>query len=444
MRRLLALRDLVHDAVEKITDLVEETHESVARKPVAMLGMIEPLGSAARAVDSVRRVTARSVFDSVRATNRGVQALSDLGVALTVKTLEQARQLGAELPGEKLATELASTPALAAWTERAESALNAVMGDFLAARENGLAIQTSLRAHEQTLILTPSALAAALPHATGKLCIFVHGLGCSDSIWRERDAVTGTPTSFGERLEPLGYTPLALRYNSGLHISENGRALSTLLSELVAAYPCPVDEITLVGHSMGGLVARSAAHYGKALEQSWADKLTRLLCIGSPHFGAPLERAGNVVASVLRFFDTAGTQVPAKLINARSAGVKDLRFGYLLDEDWAGGDPDAFLDDRSHHAPFISGVTYGYIAARFRPLADGKLGELLGDLLVQVPSASGSHDNATRHLPFHMGHVLEGVHHIGLTTHPAVFEQLQRFLTEPASQALARDVLSAD
>lgn len=443
MRRLLALRDLVHDAVEKITDLVEETHESVAQKPVLVLGMIEPLGSAARAVDDVRRVTAQSVFESVRATNRGVQALSGLGLSLAVQALSHARALASG--GEPVVPDRASEllPRLSGFAERAESALNAVLGDFLEARGNDLAIGPSLRSAGRDLVLERAALARALPRATGKVCIFVHGLGCSDSIWDPSVAEGGAPQSFGERLSrELGYTPLALRYNTGRHISQNGRSLSQLLSALLAAYPVPLEEVALVGHSMGGLVARSAAHYGKALDEPWVARLTRLLCIGSPHFGAPLERASNVLASVLRAFDVAGTQVPAKVLNARSAGMKDLRFGYLLDEDWTDRDPDAFLDDGSHHAPFVDGVTYGFIAARAHA-EEGLLSELLGDLLVQVPSASGQHHDATRHLPFHMGQVIPGVHHVALTTHPAVYEQLRRFLTEPRNEVLARDVRSA-
>jgi len=189
----------------------------------------------------------------------------------------------------------------------------------------------------------------------------------------------------------------------------------------------------LVGHSMGGLVSRSAAHYGRALEQTWIDKLTHLLSIGSPHFGAPLEKAGNVLASVLGFFGTAGTQVPAKLLRARSAGVKDLRYGSIVDEDWEGRNPDAFLTDTSQHAPFVEGVTYGYVAARAASKTN-PLGEWLGDLLVQIPSATGDHVDQTRRLPFHMGHVLEGVHHVALTNHRDVYVQLKRFLTEFPSQ----------
>jgi pimeloyl-ACP methyl ester carboxylesterase len=417
MRRLVGLRDFVHDAIEKTTDLVEETHDAAARKPIAVMEYIEPLGALARAVDLPRSAIAKLVFDRIRATNRTVQAVSDVGYKLVEAVLP------AELPIEH-------TPfgkVVSEWTDRAESALNAVAGDFLEARENGLSIKLSLRwkGHD----VSASELARQLTGAKSKVCIFVHGLGCSDSVWRDRDPSTGAEVSFGRQLaEEHGYTSLYVRYNTGLHISQNGRALALLLDALALAYPVELTQIALVGHSMGGLVARSAAHYGKALEQAWIRRLSHVLCIGSPHFGAPLERASNVLASVLGFFDVAGTQVPAKLLNARSAGVKDLRFGSVLDEDWLTSDPDAFFTDTSKHAPFVEGVAYGYVAAHLKP-ASGAVGELLGDLLVQLPSATGRHRDETRHLPFHMGHVLEGVHHVALTNHPAVYPQIVRFLS---------------
>ncbi|MDB4977095.1 MAG: hypothetical protein JWN48_5436 [Myxococcaceae bacterium] len=422
MRRLIGLRDFVFDAIEQTTNLVQETHEAVADKPLRVLGLIEPLGQAARAIEAPHRTIAKLVYDSIRATNRNVQAISDIGVAL-------AKQV---LPGDGL--DLTTTEAgrvFTEWSDRAESMLNAVAGDFLEARENGLSIQMSMRHEGRDLALTRDELWRALPQATSKVCIFVHGLGCSDSIWRESDPESHEEVSFGLSLSrELGFTPLYLRYNTGLHISQNGRALALLLEQLLASYPRQIEQIALVGHSMGGLVSRSAAHYGKALEHAWVHKLSHLLAIGSPHFGAPLERASNALSSVLSFFDTAGTQVPAKLLNARSAGIKDLRFGSVLDEDWVDAHPDAFFTDRSKHAPFVDGVAYGYVAARYKLGQSGPVGELLGDLLVQLPSATGMHKDEARRLPFHMGHVLEGVHHVALTNHPDVYKQLVRFLTE--------------
>jgi pimeloyl-ACP methyl ester carboxylesterase len=439
MRRLIGLRDFVHDVIEKTTDLVEETHDSAAKKPIDVLSSLG-LEAPARAVDSPRALIAKLVFDSIRATNRTVQAVSDVGVALAKQVLPEQDEISA-----------ASKPKsqLDAWIDVAESALNAVAGDFLAAQENGLSITAQLRHQGHALTLTREHLATVLPNATAKVCVFVHGLGCSDSVWQRQEPAADAgadaqpQVDFGSGVHrELGYTPIYFRYNTGLHVSQNGRALAGLLEELVASYPVPVEELALIGHSMGGLVVRSTAHYGEELGLSWIGKLRHVLCIGSPHFGAPLERAGNVLTSVLAYFDTAGTQVPAKVFNARSAGIKDLRFGSVRDEDWKDRDTDAFLSDNSQHAAFVDGVSYGYIAARLQPAA-GFVGELVGDLLVQLPSASGQHKDPTRVLPFQMGHVLEGVNHVALPTNPAVYQQVVRFLKEckpsPAAVQASQD-----
>jgi pimeloyl-ACP methyl ester carboxylesterase len=435
MRRLIGLRDFVHDVIEKTTDLVEETHEAAAQKPLGVLSSLG-VGDAARAVDSPRALISKLVFDSIRATNRTVQAVSDVGVAIAKQVIPEQSEL---------ATAGKPKTVVGEWLDAAESALNAVAGDFLAQQENGLSIQPQLRHQGHALTLTREHLATVLPDATPKLCIFVHGLGCSDSAWLQHDPVApvvGEPSgevSFGNGVQrELGYTPLYYRYNTGLHISQNGRSLALLLEELVASYPIALEEIALIGHSMGGLVVRSAAHYGEELEQQWVGKLRHVLCIGSPHFGAPLERAGNVITSVLAYFDTAGTQVPAKVFNARSAGIKDLRFGSVRDEDWLDQDPDAFFKDSTQHAPFLEGVSYGYIAARLQPAA-GVVAELVGDLLVQLPSASGQHRDPRRVLPFHMGTVVDGVNHVALPTNPAVYEQVVRFLRDCKPAALASD-----
>jgi pimeloyl-ACP methyl ester carboxylesterase len=432
MRRLLGLRDLVHDAIDEITHLVEETQEAAAQKPLALLTLVEPVGRVARGVDQVRRGVARAVFDGVRGTNRGVQALCDQGIVLASAALERAGlERWSEL--ENVGAHGEARLAVDAWVDRAESALNGVIGDFLAARGNPLATRMCLRRGGIEVPLGRSDLDRALPAPTGKVCIFVHGLATSDSVWRAAPRTAQSPAraplDFAAELERAhGYTSFDLRYNSGLHISENGRALAQLLSELERVYPQSIEQIVLVGHSMGGLVVRSAAHYGEELGEPWVAKLTHVLSIGSPHFGAPLARAGHVVSTVAALFDTAATQVSAKVLRARSAGIKDLSFGALLDDD--SGAAEASLFGPQESCPFVPGVAYGYVAARFRSSGAGGFGELLGDLLVHLPSASGQHSDPARHLPFHMGHVIEGAHHVALTTHPDVYHQLERFLTE--------------
>lgn len=445
MRRLSGLGALVHDAVDAITTLVEETHEGVARKPVAWLSVVAPVGAVAREIDGVRRGVARLTFGGIRGTNRAVQALGERGIALATRAARAASALDiapidiGQAPERNAAPVRTAASALETWVERAESALNGVVGDFLEARGNPLATGMRLRHRSRPLELSRAGLRAALPAATGKLAIFIHGLASSDSVWvpSPSPASTHAPVSFGDELaRALGYTSLSLRYNSGLHVSDNGRQLARMLGELHAAYPVPIESIALIGHSMGGLVARSAAHHAGELGEAWLGQLQHVLCIGTPHFGAPLARAGHIVASLAALFDTAATQVSAKVLRARSAGIKDLSFGALLDSRWREASRDGELEADlfeagrgSEPCRLIGGVAYGYIAARFRP-AGTRAAEWLGDLLVHLPSASGRHADPTRHIPFHMGHVVDGVHHIALTTHPDVYRQLERFLAE--------------
>jgi len=298
-------------------------------------------------------------------------------------------------------------------------------------RKNGLHIEMAFRDRGEPLALTKEALTTRVPNPTRRICIFVHGLACTEWAWTFLSAEYwgAEGSSFGRLLsKDLGYTPFYVRYNTGLHVSENGRRLAELVTELLESYPLPVDEIVLVGHSMGGLVARSAAHYGAEHGAGWVKKLAHVFCLASPHFGAALEKASHVLASVLRFFDTPGTQVPAKILNARSSGIKDLRFGYVVDEDWKGKDPDAFMEDNRHDVPFVESVTYCFVASTFTRDPNHPLGVLLGDVLVRLPSAAGWHQEPTRRIPFHGGSVLGGVHHLELMNHPEVYEIIKRRL----------------
>jgi pimeloyl-ACP methyl ester carboxylesterase len=427
MQRIKGLRELVHDTIDETTQLVRETHRSVSDKPFAVLGSIEPLSAAARSVQELERVASDVVYGSIRAINRGVQKVGDAGEAL-------ASELGAEQAAELVGTQVdpATTRELSVWTDFAQAVLNGVVGDFLSKRKNALAIQLGFRHEGKELALATDAIRKAHPAATGKLCVMVHGLACTeagfffDAARHHGDA----RASYGFLLErDHGYTPFYLRYNTGQHISENGRAFAAELERLVSVYPVPVEEIVIIAHSMGGLVSRSAAHYGKEAGHAWVDKLKFVFCLGSPHHGSPVEKAGNVLASVLSAFDLPGTQVPAKLLNVRSAGIKDLRFGNTLDEHWIGKDPNAFLRDERATVAFVEGVNYAYVGATISKDPAHPVGMLIGDLLVRAGSARGEHDNPALRVPFHMGEVLSGISHIALMNHRDVYAQILKCLS---------------
>jgi pimeloyl-ACP methyl ester carboxylesterase len=435
MRRIEGLRSLVHDSIDAISSLVQETQTRSAKRTVDAIGALSPLGEPARAVELGRAAIAGLVFDAIRGVNRGVERIGDQAVHALTLGAEQLEIDGAALglPAQLLGKLVPTIDAL-------EAGLNAVVGDFLAARGNGLAIELGLYEGAERVELEAASLRRRFPAGTEKLAIFVHGLGCTEAAFRfrARELYADESVCYGSQLaRDLGFTPLYVRYNTGRHISDNGRALAALLDELVTTYPRPVAQIALIGHSMGGLVSRSAAHYGALAQAAWTQKLSHVICIGSPHLGAPLEKASNLLAGMLGMFETAGTQVPARVLNARSAGIKDLRFGYVTDEEWTDKDPDLLLRDGRGDVSLVEHASYAFVAANFARDADSPLGQLLGDLLVRVPSGSGRADQETRHVRFHVGEVLYGLHHMALLNHPAVYEVLRRLLASPQPELAA-------
>ena len=305
------------------------------------------------------------------------------------------------------------------------AALNAYIGDALAATGSELALAMTLRHHGEDLPLHPDELARALPDAGPRVAIFVHGLGETDASWRLR--ADAQRPGYGECLQrDLGHTPIELRYNTGLHISDNGRALASLLEELREAWPVALEEIVIVGHSMGGLVARSACHYGQSEGHGWTGAVRHVFCLGSPHLGAPLEKGVNALGWALG--RVPGTRPLAHVLNVRSAGIKDLRYGSCAEEDWCDCDPDELLTDRCHDVPFLPGARFYFVAATLSQRPGDPLGAILGDLLVRVPSASG--EGRRRQIGFAIedGHHVGGLSHFDLLNHPAVYNQIRAWI----------------
>ncbi len=319
--------------------------------------------------------------------------------------------------------------------EAAVAALNGVMGDRLAATANPLAIAMTLRRGAQ--VLDRPAM-RRLVQATAKPLVLIHGLCMSDMHWRtapqhasHQQASQYAPAllSHGDALAAAGgYTALTLRYNSGLHVSQNGRELAQRLEHLVQDWPTPITELSLLGFSMGGLLVRSACHHGALANMRWVELLKQAVFLATPHHGAPLERAGNWVDGIL---GSSPYSAPfGKLIQLRSAGITDLRYGHLVDDDWFGRDRFRRTPDRRTHAPLPAGVNCFALAAttaaRRSPLAQ----RLVGDRLVPLRSALGQHDDAVRTLGFAKARqaVVYGIHHMQVPTHPAVQRQLLAWL----------------
>jgi pimeloyl-ACP methyl ester carboxylesterase len=304
-------------------------------------------------------------------------------------------------------------------------ALNGLHGDLLHRDRNELAIEMAVRRRRRDLALDSSSLAEAFPNPTSRLVVFVHGLCGTEETW---SWFGGHSTSYGARLaRDLGFTPLYVRYNTGLHISDNGARLVGLLTRAVDSWPVDVSEIVLVGHSMGGLVVRSACHYGEESEEDWVDGVRHVFCLASPHLGAPLEKAANVAAWALGSFPE--TAPLARIVNGRSEGIKDLRFGYLIDQDWEGQDPDALLENNRHDIRFLETANYYYVGATLTRDPGHPLGHLVGDLLVRLPSASGQGARGQR-IPFEIdnGHHAGGLTHFHVLNNADVYRQILAWL----------------
>jgi pimeloyl-ACP methyl ester carboxylesterase len=305
-----------------------------------------------------------------------------------------------------------------------------LIGDRLEREGSALAQPTSARIHGERIGLDESSVSDAFPRATPGLAVFMHGLTGDEFCWS-----WGADSAYGERLaRDLGYTPVYLRYNSGLHISENGRAVSALLEGLVQAWPVEVQQIALVGHSMGGLVARSAAHQADERDQGWVRHVRHVVSLGTPHMGAPLEQGAHRAAVALEKLPE--TRMLSSLLKKRSAGIRDLRHGSLVDEDWRGRDPEALRAVACMEVPLLPWATHCFVSATITRDPKHPLGRLLGDILVLKPSASGQ--SKTRRIPFRdeHGHHIGGTHHLALLNHPEVYERLHGWLAgTPAALA---------
>jgi len=285
------------------------------------------------------------------------------------------------------------------------AALNGVLGDHLEASGNPLATPTAFLAGDEALVLRREALAAALPHATDRLLVVLHGL-CMHPGQLRQGLDLGAQVGAAR-----GSTVLYLRYNTGRHVTANGRDLADMLETLAAIWPVPLREIDLLAHSMGGLVARSACLQAATSSREWLAKLKSMTFLGTPHHGAPLERGGYGVDLLLGV--SPYTAAFSRLTGLRSAGIRDLRQGKVAEAP----------------VPLPTGVACYAVAGTLggNPLLRDKL---LGDGLVTVDSALGRHEDPAQALAFapEAQWVAEGLGHLDLLHSPMVLERLLRWL----------------
>ncbi len=387
---------IVVDAISGTAGIVESMHTNIARKPTRFADEI--MGGAISGTTSL-------VYKSIRAMTRAVGGGIDLA-------------LGAMAPA---LGHIESPPA----REAVIAALNGVLGDYLTETGNPLALTMHLRRDARPLALTREGLAAAVRMPSSKLLILVHGLCRNDRHWER-----GGHDHGAELARELSYSTAYLHYNTGLHISTNGRALAQLLEELVSAWPVPLNEVSILAHSMGGLVARSAYHYASTAGYTWPDKLRKLVFLGTPHHGVPLERAGHWFEHLLE--KTPYTAPIAMLGRVRSVGITDLRHGYVLEEDWSHRGGSTKRGDCCHSLPLPRHVQCYTVAATIGDVPSPRRDRLVGDGLVSVASALGDHPDSRRRLSFPRSRQWTAMRtsHLGLLSSSKVYERISEWFGE--------------
>ena len=382
--RLAHLRgalDLTRAGIDVAAGLAQEIHAAIAALPSAALDRV-PAGPVVRGVhDGVRDL----VYASIRTINRILFGVVDRTLELAGPALAPPATLPSPLVG----------------------VLHGVVGDRLI--HNPLRTVMQLRHRGRRLRLDRRSLARALPDARERLVVFVHGLAADETCWRRGAARAWgrADVDYGDLLAERGVTPLYVRYNTGRRIAANGRALAALLRRLVAGLPVPPRALVLVGHSMGGLVVRSACHQGRRRGDAWTELVTDVVCLGAPHRGAVLEKFG--VAAVAGLARVAVTAPLARVIELRSAGIKDLRRG------------SAHADEAR-----LPRARYHDLAGTLGP-ADHPLAWAVGDGLVRVTSAAPPDGTGIRRT------ILPRVGHLGMLAHPDVLAFLAEILGGAAS-----------
>lgn len=406
---------LATQATLAVTTITEGVHQSVWRT----------LGAPGGASPGQTRGLTGLIYQSIH----GVTRLVGQGMASALARLEPLLQRLEGQPQES--------------PERVAviAALNGVMGDRLQASGNPLALPMTLRNKEHAVLSTEGLEANFLyiqknPEAGAKMLLVMHGLCMNDLQWHathQGQAVNHAQTM----AQTLGYTPVYLRYNTGLHVSQNGQLLATELEALVRRWPVPLTELSVLVHSMGGLVIRSAWHYATQAGLLWPKQLKNIVFLGTPHHGAPLERAGNWVDVILG--STPYSRPFAKLGQLRSAGVTDLRWGHVLQTDWQGHDRFHRKPDSRQHLPLPADVACFTVAATLAGQRSKLADRLVGDGLVPLHSALGVHDDSARQLAFapERQRIVYRTNHMQLLSSPLVAQQLLDWLTTPRAAEAA-------
>jgi hypothetical protein len=373
--------------VDQLTIPVRDTHRAVADRVFSRLGA--PGLPVRLAHDGISGV----VYTSVRGGARAAGATA--GAALALAHGGRERRSVSGHPVGALALAFGS----------------GLLGDWIDERAGDLSVPLALTQHGRPLPAAVEDVPDALADVSGRIVLFVHGLAETTAAWgwwSTDDQGRPVPT-YGQRLADVGWTPLELGYNTGRPVAANGSDLSDLLDAVVDAWPVPVDEIALVGHSMGGLVLSAAGHHAVRSGAGWSDRVRHVVTLGTPHRGSWLAKGA---AAASRTLATVPESRPlADVIDLRSAGIRDLTHGWRPEAD----------GEVAELARLLPHARHTYVAATLGRRRGHPLTRLVGDGLVHpgsamAPARCGAVNVEVRVHP--------GVGHVRLVHHPAVADDL--------------------
>lgn len=416
--------------VLETTSIVEAIHREIALRPFGLFN------------DKYTRIWSKGISGRVYSLVRSITSLVGKSLAVGIN------QLSVNPYSQMIFSK--KSPPMTGSLKLLINAINGVMGDHLVTMGNPLAlpmmlydiegdlyrpdtspnIQTSVQS--QTYVQSQTSLQSKAsehsqttlqpqPKISGRVIIISHGLCMSYLNWQPLNE-EGLGRSILKH-QPRS-TVLYLDYNSGQRISINGRQFADLLQNLVMSNP-DISEIDLIGHSMGGLVSRSALYYGVQQGHKWVGKVNKLITLGTPHHGAMLERIGDFVQQTISRLPFAGAI--SKLGDIRSTGIIDLRHGSIRDEDWKSLTKRSVLADEYRQlTPLPEHILTYFVAGTLSECQpESKAGQILGDGLVNIKSALGEH-NEEHTLVIPEGHkaIFYGLSHLALLTDPKVIEHV--------------------
>jgi pimeloyl-ACP methyl ester carboxylesterase len=390
---LQGLTHLITDATIGVTNLVEAMHKQVVHPPFLPSTNIQKL------ITSIASITFINIRWSTKLIGNSVSKI----LALLTPAIGNIK------PSDKKEVLL--------------SVLNGVIGDYLEEKENPLKMNMQFRYQSKAIQIDSESLKVTLPKINGKILLMIHGSCMSDLQWTRKNHNHGEILS-----EELDKTPIYLNYNSGKHISSNGKILDENLEKLIENWPVPVDEIMIIAHSMGGLLTRSALYYAEQNKNNWTKHLKKVVFLGTPHHGSHVERIGNYLDLILE-------SVPylkpfARLGKIRSAGVTDLRYGNLIDEDWQNNGRFERKGDQRQHIKLPEQIEFFAIAAITGKETAHASTQILGDTLVDVKSALGKHKKKDKNLNFKEENTFIAFenNHLDLLSNPKILDKLKAWL----------------